>query len=409
MIELGCDESLPVGWKWVKAQDCMDVRDGTHDSPKPVSDGVPLVTSKNLIGGEIDFSTCSYITNDDHLAISKRSRVDSGDILYAMIGTIGNPVIVDKSREFSIKNVALFKFPDSRIYNRYVYHFLNCPLAKRQFEKKSRGGTQRFVSLGNIRELEIPLPPLTEQKRIAAILDKADDIRRKRQQAIQLADEFLRSVFLEMFGDPVTNPKGWSKSEIKEGVLSITAGWSAKGESYPHGPGEIGVLKISAVTSGRFNPDENKYVHKEDIPKNKKLVLPKKGDLIFSRANTRELVAATCIVSEDRNDVFLPDKLWLIETDKCILLPEFLNYLIWQPRFKTLLTSQATGTSGSMLNISKQKFEITTAIFPPIEIQESFKNVYWKVQNIIEKLESSESSISDSFSFISQKAFSGSL
>nr|WP_306287967.1 restriction endonuclease subunit S [Pseudoalteromonas sp. WY3] len=185
MIKLGCDDSLPRLWKWVEANEVMDVRDGTHDSPKSVNDGVPLVTSKNLVGGKIDFSTCNLISQEDHLAISKRSAVDDGDILYAMIGTIGNPVIVEKSQNFSIKNVALFKFTkSSEVFNRFIYHFLNSKLAVRQFESNSRGGTQKFVSLGNIRSLKIPLPPLEEQKRIAAILDKANAIRRKRQQAI---------------------------------------------------------------------------------------------------------------------------------------------------------------------------------------------------------------------------------
>jgi len=217
VIRLGSTESLPQGWRWVDANSVMDVRDGTHDSPKSVDAGIPLVTSKNLIGGKIDFSTCNLITEDDHIAISKRSAVDDGDILYAMIGTIGNPVIVEKQFEFSIKNVALFKFGKSnQVYNRYIYHFLNSDLAIRQFESNSRGGTQKFVSLGNIRGLQIPLPPLAEQKRIAAILDKADAIRRKRQQAIQLADDFLRAVFLQMFGDPVTNPKGWEVKSFSE-------------------------------------------------------------------------------------------------------------------------------------------------------------------------------------------------
>ena len=200
MIKLGCNTSLPSGWQWAEAGKVIDIRDGTHDSPKPVEFGIPLVTSKNLKNGKIDFSTCTNISAEDHEQISKRSAVDDGDILYAMIGTIGNPVIVQSDRDFSIKNVALFKFSKSQVFNRYFYHLLGSSLVTQQFEKNARGGTQKFVSLGNIRALQIPLPPLEEQKRIAAILDKADAIRQKRKQAIDLADEFLRSVFLDMFG-----------------------------------------------------------------------------------------------------------------------------------------------------------------------------------------------------------------
>ena len=410
MIKLGCNESLPKGWQWFEANDVMDVRDGTHDSPKACASGIPLVTSKNLVNGEIDFSTCNLISLEDHEAISKRSAVDNGDILYAMIGTIGNPVIVEKDCDFSIKNVALFKFTKSEnVYNRYIYHFLNSKFAVRQFQSNARGGTQKFVSLGNIRSLQIPLPPLAEQKRIAAILDKADNIRQKRQQAIKLADDFLRSVFLDMFGDPVTNPKGWDVGLLERGILSIISGWSANGDSSPCEDGGIGVLKISSVTSGIFKAYENKSVNRSDIPENKKLIFPKKGDLIFSRANTRELVAATCIVQESYDNVFLPDKLWLVKTKSDLLLPEFLNFMLWHPKFKDLLTSQATGSSGSMLNISKAKFEAAKAIFPDINIQKQFVEVYWKTQKSLEKVNSTEICLSQLFNSLSQKAFAGDL
>lgn len=128
VMVLGDNSTLPIGWEWYKAKEVLDVRDGTHDSPKYQEEGVPLVTSKNLVGGSIDFSTCSLISETDHIAISKRSAVNDGDILYAMIGTIGNPVIVKKELDFSIKNVALFKFDGSNVYNRYFYHFLKSDL-----------------------------------------------------------------------------------------------------------------------------------------------------------------------------------------------------------------------------------------------------------------------------------------
>lgn len=409
MIKLGCNDSLPKGWEWAKANDVMDVRDGTHDSPKAQATGIPLVTSKNLVNGKIDYSTCTYISAEDHESISKRSAVDDGDILYAMIGTIGNPVIVKKDFDFSIKNVALFKFSKTDLSNRYIYHYLNSGLAKQQIESNSRGGTQKFVSLGNIRELMIPLPPLEEQKRIAAILDKADAIRRKRQQAIELADEFLRSVFLDMFGDPVTNPKGWEVKPLQMGIKTISSGWSAKGDARPCKQGELGVLKISSVTTGTFLPEENKVVDDSRIPEGKGLIFPNKGDLLFSRANTRELVAATCIVPEDRRDTFLPDKLWKIETDCSQLLPEFLNHMIWQPRFRDLLTSQATGTSGSMLNISKGKFESTLGIYPPIDLQEKFKKIFWHCKKSLQQEDISNDELGSLFNALSQKAFAGEL
>src|SRR5215467_3024267 len=102
-------QSIPSTWKTVLCQDVIDVRDGTHDTPAQVGEGIPLITSKNLRPEGIDFRDVTYISEADYLEIEKRSGVDDGDVLFGMIGTIGNPVVVRKDRRFSIKNVALFK------------------------------------------------------------------------------------------------------------------------------------------------------------------------------------------------------------------------------------------------------------------------------------------------------------
>ena len=162
---------IPASWKWVRFSDVMDVRDGTHDSPKYYDEGVPLVTSKNISGGGLDFSNVKYISHEDADKINERSNVDTGDILFAMIGSIGNPVIVNKDREFCIKNVALFKnFAKESLDINYVYWFL----FKEQYilKKIASGGVQSFIALKVFRNYLMPLPPLAEQKRIVAKLEQ---------------------------------------------------------------------------------------------------------------------------------------------------------------------------------------------------------------------------------------------
>lgn len=149
-----------------------DVRDGTHDSPVQFSNGIPFVTSKNLNKGCLDLSNVTYISKDDHEKISKRSRVDNGDILFGMIGTIGNPVIVETDFEFSIKNVALVKFyPNGKIINKYLYYYLLSEKLNKFLQQKSQGGVQKYIALGFIRSLMIPLPPLEVQRQIVEKLD----------------------------------------------------------------------------------------------------------------------------------------------------------------------------------------------------------------------------------------------
>ncbi len=159
---------IPKTWCWARMGSCLDVRDGTHDTPKYVTEGIPLVTSKNQCNGKIDFSTAKFISKEDHLAISQRSKVDSEDIMYAMIGSIGNPVLYNGNAEFSIKNMALFKKINNGLDMEYVYWFLY--LSQDTMKKFSSGGVQSFVSLGYLRNYWIPVPPIEEQHRIVTTI-----------------------------------------------------------------------------------------------------------------------------------------------------------------------------------------------------------------------------------------------
>ncbi|AJA06442.1 hypothetical protein TM7x_01725 [Candidatus Nanosynbacter lyticus] len=159
----------------VELGNVCDVRDGTHDSPKYHNAGYPLVTSKNICDGKIDFSTCNLIQKEDYVKINKRSKVDVGDVLMPMIGTVGNPIIVNTDKEFAIKNVALIKFKDdSVILNTFIKTLLESDYFGRAVLSKTKGGTQKFISLGDIRKLEFNLPPIELQHRFATFVAQID-------------------------------------------------------------------------------------------------------------------------------------------------------------------------------------------------------------------------------------------
>jgi len=161
---------LPKNWCFTRLNEYLDVRDGTHDSPKYCESGYPLVTSKNLSNGAIDFSTAKMISEKDYIAINERSFVDNNDILFAMIGSIGNPVLVKKDRDFAIKNMALFK--QRTLIQNMEYMLYYSTYIQDSLRRKTSGALQPFISLNFFRNLIIPIPPLAEQERIVSKINE---------------------------------------------------------------------------------------------------------------------------------------------------------------------------------------------------------------------------------------------
>ena len=212
--------------EYKKLSEVCDVRDGTHDSPKYVTEGYPLVTSKNIVDGKLDLSVINYLSQEDYDKINERSKVDVGDIIMPMIGTIGNPYIVEEFTDFAIKNVALVKFPNDSINNRFVWYFLKSELFNRYVAEKNKGGTQKFLSLGDIRSLNIPIINKNEQDEIVELLDKVSSIIEIRKYELIKLDELIKARFVEMFG----------KEEHRKKLIKLCKFINGdRGKNYPSG------------------------------------------------------------------------------------------------------------------------------------------------------------------------------
>ena len=160
-------------WQERRLGDVADVRDGTHDSPKYYPTGYPLITSKNLTDAGLDMSDVSFISAEDFENINKRSKVDIGDIIFGMIGTIGNPVMVDRC-DFAIKNVALIK-NSKEVQNSFLLQLFKSPIFEKYVQNENVGNTQKFLGLNKIRDCNFLIPTLSEQTAIGTffrILDK---------------------------------------------------------------------------------------------------------------------------------------------------------------------------------------------------------------------------------------------
>lgn len=175
-------------------------------------------------------------------------------MLYTAVGSYGNSAVVPSGRTFIFqRHIAHLKPQHELVDSTYLAQMLETPAVRRQADKLARGVAQKTVTLSSLRNFEIPLPPLNEQKRIAAILDKADALRAKRRQAIALLDSLTQSIFLEMFGDPVSNPKGWPMTKLGE-ICTFRGGAQPPKTvfSYEDGPEKIRLIQIRDYKSDRF-------------------------------------------------------------------------------------------------------------------------------------------------------------
>ena len=234
---------------------------------------------------------------------------------------------------------------ESKCSSSYLYHFL-CSPHFRNWTKTSSGANIKNIRASELAAFEIPLPPLEEQKRIAAILDKADAIRRKRQQAIDLTDQLLRSVFLDMFGDPVTNPKGWEIQKLKD-IARIQIGpFGTQLHKEDYVEDGIPLVNPKHIVDGKVVP-----ANKLTITELKHDELPEyhlaESDIIMGR---RGEMGRCALITKRENG-------WLCGTGSLFIRPhnkgvfsEYLYALLSGPTIKAHLESESLGATMPNLN-----------------------------------------------------------
>lgn len=270
------------------------------------------------------------------------------------------------------------------------------------------GANYPAVSDAKVKASTIPLPPLVEQKRIAAILDEADALRAKRREALAQLDTFLQSTFVDMFGDPITNPMGWEVDKLGTWLENIDSGWSPKCLEGKAGESDWGVLKLGAVTWCEFDDGEQKALPPEIKPKPELEV--RKGDLLFARKNTYNLVAAAAYVHNTRPKLMLPDLIFRLRlTPSAPVHPLFLWQLMVEPHQRRKIQNLAGGAAGSMPNISKAKLKAVELICPPLELQRRFATIIESVEQQKARMRSHLDELDALFASLQHRAFNGEL
>jgi len=320
-------------------------------------------------------------------------------------GNFGNPdrdIAYIAEGRYWVNNHAHVIRPKASLDLRFLYRVLQ----RYDVTPFIKGATRAKLTKGEASLIPIPLPPLPEQKRIAAILDKADAIRRKRQQAIQLADDFLRAVFLDMFGDPGANPKGFNEAVLGELTTGKTNnGLFRKNDEYG---GSVPVAWVGELFRGNkisFSEGANRI---DPTEKEIDAYGLKYGDLLFCRSSLRlEGIGFNNIYLGDNDNALF--ECHLIRMSPCLekVNPVFLNYQLRMPGIRARIFQQAK--TSTMTTIDQAGLSRIKVFVPPLDLQEEFERRLLKVESLYSHLYKNKSLDELAFSSISQKAFSGQL
>lgn len=358
-----------------------------------------------------------YIDKSSRFLTSDKARelrctfLEKGDVLVArMPEPLGRACIFpgDSKRSVTVVDVCIIRPNPEHNDARWLMHCLNAPVCRNQMADFATGTTRTRISRGNLTKIKIPLPPLEEQRRIAEILDRAEELRSKRREAIAQIDTLTQSIFLEMFGDPVRNPKTWKRLPFAELLTNIDSGWSPICLDHPVSGEEWGVLKLGAVTRCEYNPTENKALPPSVEPDPDLEV--KRGDLLFTRKNTYELVAACALVRETPPRLMMSDLIFRfrLRADTGVN-PCFLHQLLIYPTKRRNIQKLAGGSASSMPNISKAKLQTTLIEVPPLPLQQEFAHRAEAVEKLKAAHRASLSELDALFASLQHRAFRGEL
>ena len=354
----------------IKIGDACDILNGyAFKSENYVDSGIRIIRISNVQKGYIEDNAPAFYSLDT--AGMDKFMLEQGDLLMSLTGNVGRVAILGKELLPAALNqrVACLRLKSDKISKRYLFHILNSNFFEQQCMMAAKGVAQKNISTEWLKDYEIPLYAPAQQAEIVTVLNAAQSVVASRKYELQKLDELVKARFVEMFGEPDKNTFAWNMTTVGALISSCDAGWSGNGTQREKKDGEIAVLKVSAVTKGYFIPDECKVLDNQNNIK--KYIFPQAGDLLFSRANTREMVGATAVITQDYPEYILPDKLWKIRFVEAANV-WYMKYILSSETIRSVFSSVSTGTSGSMFNVSMEKFKSIMIPLPPLELQQQF-------------------------------------
>ena len=356
-------------WERVRLGEYILQVRGVSYSPDDVSDTpngdyIPILRANNIQNEGLNFDDLIYIHNSK---ISQEQLIREGDIVVCT--SSGSKNLVGKSaRAQKGLNVSFGAFckvvrVNKTINSQYIGHYFNSPQYRQIISNLSGGANINNIRNEHIANLTIPLPPLDEQKRIAEVLDKASELIKKRKEQIRLMDQLAKSLFIEMFGDPVENPMGWDVKKLGTITHKITDGVHAKPNYTESGMPFISVQNIS---SGYLNFKKCKYVSLEDYNQMIKSTFPEYGDILYTKVGTYGIPAY--VNTSEKFCLYV--SVCLIKPIHKLINAKFLSFSLGMPYLKRQADKRIKGIGVPDLHLNQiREFDIC---YPPISLQNEF-------------------------------------
>ena len=345
--------------------------------------GVKLINVSNLVNGEVDLSNSNrYISQEEAYGRYKHFLIDEGDLIIASSGI--KVEYLDKKVAFIKKenlplcmNTSTIRF---KVKNKneldilYLSYFLKSKNFKNQISKLITGSAQLNFGGSHLKKINLFLPELNVQKKVSTLLLLIDNTIKNMQRKISILEQLTKSLFTRMFGDIKTNDKNWEIKKLGE-VVQTQYGTSKKATSIV---GKFPILRMNNITySGEMDYKDLKYIELSDSEKEKFLL--KKGELLFNRTNSKELVGKTGLFNLDIPMAFAG---YLIRIKPSNLIhSKFLLFFMNSEFMKKLLYNKAKNIVG-MANINAKELEDFSIILPPIELQNKFAERVGKIEKL---------------------------
>ena len=365
--------------------------------------GIPFLRVQNIFSGQVNFKEDTlFIDSNTHTAL-KRSQIQGGDVLVTIAGTIGRTgVVPHDAPEMNCNQAVAIVRPTPEIERSYLRHWLESQDARSQMLGSTVTGTISNLSLSQLGELRVPLPSLEEQRRIAAILDQAETLRTQRRTALALLDSLTQSLFLDMFGDPVVNSKGWPFTRLDQLVRrddSINYGVVQPGDALDEG---VPLVRVGDVVDGNFDPAALKRID-ATIEQGYKRSRLRGDEILVTCVGSIGVVALVEPSMKGFNIARAVSRIPVSEQVDRVFLASYLRTDFVQRYF----TSELRTVSQPTLNI-KQICE-TRVIQPPLDLQQTFATRIASIEALKATHRRALAALDALFASLQQRAFAGAL